>query len=83
MDNQTPNQYNNGDPYHNNDDNYGNGNKPGNNGNGGNNNGKKNRNGQMIMSFILVGLVALFLVSFFSSQFSQMSSKETTYTEFL
>ena len=83
MDNQTPNQYNNGDPYHKNDDNYGKGNNQGNNGNGGNNNGKKNHNGQMIMSFILVGLVALFLVSFFSSQFSQMSSKETTYTEFL
>ncbi len=82
MDNQTPNQYNNGDPYHN-DDNYGNGNNRGNKGNGGNNNGKKNHNGQMIMGFILVGLIALFLVSFFSSQFSQMSSRETTYTEFL
>ena len=78
MDNQAPNQYNNS---------PGNGN-PGNNGsNGGNNNGnngdKNNHNGQMIMGFILVTLVALFIVSLLTNQFSNMSSKETTYTEFL
>ncbi len=48
-----------------------------------NNNNRKNRNGQMIMTFILITLVALFIVSLFSSRFSQMSSKETTYNEFL
>lgn len=85
MDNQTPNDYNNG--------NY-NGNYNGNNGNNGNNynggdngnngdNKKNNRNGQMIMSFIMVTLIGLFLLSFFSNKFSQMSTKETTYSEFL
>lgn len=66
MDNQAPNNYNNG--------NY----------NGGNNGGKKdNHNGQMILGFIMVTLVALFFLSFFANRFSQMSSKETTYSEFL
>ena len=37
----------------------------------------------MILGFIMVTLVALFLISLFSSRFSQMSSKETTYSEFL
>ena len=85
MDNQTPNDYNNGNNYNNNGYNN-NGDNNGNNGGGqggGNNNNKKNRNGQMILSFIMITLVALFLVSFFASRFSQMSSKETTYTEFL
>lgn len=58
-----------------------------------NNNGKKSgsgsqnnkggRNGQMILSFIMMTLVVLFFVSLLASRFSQMSSKETTYTEFL
>ena len=47
------------------------------------NDGKKNRNGQMITAFIMVTLVALFLVSFFTSKFAQMSSRETSYTEFI
>ena len=52
--------------------------------NGGNNGGKKdNHNGQMILGFIMVTLVALFFLSFFANRFSQMSSKETTYSEFL
>ena len=54
-----------------------------NNGNNNNDNNKKNHNGQMILGFIMVTLVALFLISLFSSRFSQMSSKETTYSEFL
>ena len=54
-----------------------------NNNNGNNDNNKKNHNGQMILGFIMVTLVALFLISLFSSRFSQMSSKETTYSEFL
>ena len=82
MDNQAPNNYNNGN--YNGGDNYNNGNNYNNN-NGNNNNGnnKKNHNGQMILGFIMVTLVALFLISLFSSRFSQMSSKETTYSEFL
>ena len=84
MDNQAPNNYNNGN--YNGGDNYNNGNNYNNNNNNGNNNNdnnKKNHNGQMILGFIMVTLVALFLISFFSSRFSQMSSKETTYSEFL
>ena len=85
MDNQAPNNYNNGN--YNGGNNYNNGNN-GNNGsngnNGGNNGGKKdNHNGQMILGFIMVTLVALFFLSFFANRFSQMSSKETTYSEFL
>ena len=82
MDNQAPNNYNNG--HYNGGDNYNNGNNYNNNNNNGNNdNNKKNHNGQMILGFIMVTLVALFLISLFSSRFSQMSSKETTYSEFL
>ena len=77
MDNQAPNNYNNGN--YNGGDNYNNGNNYNNN----NGNNKKNHNGQMILGFIMVTLVALFLISLFSSRFSQMSSKETTYSEFL
>ena len=84
MDNQAPNNYNNGN--YNGGDNYNNGNNYNNNNNNGNNNNdnnKKHHNGQMILGFIMVTLVALFLISLFSSRFSQMSSKETTYSEFL
>lgn len=81
MDNQAPNNYNNGN--YNGGDNYNNGNNYNNNGNNNNDNNKKNHNGQMILGFIMVTLVALFLISLFSSRFSQMSSKETTYSEFL
>ena len=81
MDNQAPNNYNNGN-YNNGGNNYNNGNN--NNGNNNNNGDKKNNhNGQMILSFIMVTLVALFFISFFASRFSQMSSKETTYSDFL
>lgn len=55
----------------------------GNQGGNGNRNNKGSRNGQMILSFILMTLVVLFFVSLLASRFSQMSSKETTYTEFL
>jgi cell division protease FtsH len=37
----------------------------------------------MIMSMIMIALIALFIVSLFSNRFYEMSSKETTYTEFL
>ena len=78
MDNNEQNKF---DEFRKNFDNNNNNNNNGNNNNG-DKNGKKN-NGQMIMSFIMISLVVLFLVSLFSSRFSQMSSKETTYTEFL
>lgn len=79
MDNQGPsNSYNN------------NGNNNGNNGNGGNsgggNNGgggKGNRNGQIVMAFILVSLIALFVMSMVTNRFNQMSTQEISYSEFL
>ncbi len=81
MDNQGPNNYNNN-PYNNGNNNSGN--NGGNNGNNNGDNGKRNNhNGQMIMSMIMISLIALFIVSLFSNRFSEMSSKETTYTEFL
>ena len=85
MDNQAPNNYNNGNYNGGNNYNNGNNNNYNNGNNNGNNNGdkKNNHNGQMILSFIMVTLVALFFVSFFASRFSQMSSKETTYSDFL
>lgn len=79
MDNQGPsNSYNN------------NGNNNGNNGNGGNNGGgnnggggKGNRNGQIVMAFILVSLIALFVMSMVTNRFNQMSTQEISYSEFL
>ncbi len=68
MDNHRPNNYN--------DQN----NNPNHNNNG--NKGGKN-NGQLLLSFVLVSLLALFVILFVSNRFSDMSSKETTYTEFL
>ena len=85
MDNQAPNNYNNGNYNGGNNYNNGNNNNYNNGNNNGNNNGdkKNNHNGQMILSFIMVTLVALFFISFFTSRFSQMSSRETTYSDFL
>ena len=85
MDNQAPNNYNNGNYNGGNNYNNGNNNNYNNGNNNGNNNGdkKNNHNGQMILSFIMVTLVALFFISFFTSRFSQMISKETTYSDFL
>ncbi len=51
--------------------------------NNNNNNGKKNNNGQMIMSFILVSLMVLFVVSLVTNKFSDLSTQEVTYTEFI
>lgn len=44
---------------------------------------KNNKNGQMIMAFILVSLVALFIMSAVSNRLAQMSSKKVPFTEFL
>lgn len=83
MDNQGPNNYNNNN-YNNNGGNGNNGNNNNRNNGGNNNNGdNNNHNGQMIMGFILFALIALFVVSLVTSHFSEMSSKETTYTQFL
>jgi len=69
MDNQGPNNsYNNGN------------NKGGDQGGGG---GKNNRNGQLLMAFILVSLVALFVMSLVTNQFNRMSTQEVSYSEFL
>jgi len=46
------------------------------------NNGNKNKKGQTIFGFVMLALIALFIVSLVSSRFSSMNSKETTYTEF-
>ena len=51
--------------------------------NNNNNNGKNNNNGQMIMSFILVSLMVLFVVSLVTNKFSDLSTQEVTYTEFI
>ncbi len=64
-------------------DNNGQGNGGNNNQNNGNGPEKKNNNGQSVLAFILFALVGLFIFSLFSTGFSSMSSKETTYTEFL
>ncbi len=71
MDNQQPNNYNKG-----NNNNNGDHNNPGN----GNKNG---RNGQMLMGSLVMVLVVIFLFNFVSKYFFEMSTKETTYSEFL
>ena len=63
-----------------------NGNSNGNNNNDNNNNGNgpgKKGNGQTILVFALFTLVALLVMSFFNNYFNNMSSKQTSYTEFL
>lgn len=72
------NEYNNNP----NSGNNGSGNRNGNNGNN-NNNGPGKKNGQSILVFILFTLIAMLVMSLFSSHFNQMSSKETSYTEFI
>ncbi len=44
---------------------------------------RKQRNNQLILGLICVTFLVLFLVSYTSSHFAQMSTQETTYTEFL
>ncbi|MBO5098486.1 MAG: ATP-dependent zinc metalloprotease FtsH [Agathobacter sp.] len=67
-------------------ENNGNGNGNGNNNNNNNGNGNgpgKKGAGQTILIFALFTLFALLVMSFFNNYFNNMSSKETTYTEFL
>ena len=54
-----------------------------NNGNNGDNNNKNNKNGQMIMVFILVSLVALFIMSMAMNRYTSMSTSEISYSDFL
>ena len=61
--------------------NYNNGNDNGG-GNGGDG-GKNNRNGQLVMAFILISLIVLFIMTMVTNQFSQMSTQEVSYSEFL
>ena len=60
---------------------------PNNNSNGnpnrGGNGDKNNRNSQMIMAFIMVSLVALFVMSMITNQFAHMRTEEVSYSEFL
>lgn len=80
MDNQRPDNHT---DYNSPDNGGNNNNKNGNNGNNGNNGPGKRNNGQTILVFIMFTLIALFVISLFSSHFNEMSSKETSYTEFL
>ena len=79
MDNQGPNNYNNGNNNYNNNG----GNGGGGNGNNGGNGGRDNHNGQLIMAFVLVSLIVLFIMSMVSNRFSQMSTQEISYSQFL
>ncbi|MCC8167865.1 MAG: ATP-dependent zinc metalloprotease FtsH [Clostridiales bacterium] len=69
-------------------DRRGSGNAGGRNGSGGDGDNdddknRKQRNNQLILGLICVTFLVLFLVSYTSSHFAQMSTQETTYTEFL
>ena len=65
--------------------NYGGNNQGGNGNNGGNNNdnNKNNRNGLTIMIFVLVSLIALFIMNVVMTRYASMSTSEITYSEFL
>ena len=47
------------------------------------NNNRNNKNGQMIMTFIMVSLFVLFIMSIISNKITQQYNKELSYTEFL
>lgn len=47
------------------------------------NNNRNNRNGQVIMTFILISLFALFIISFVSNKLTQQFNQEISYTDFL
>ena len=72
-------------------DNYNNGNQPngggnqnGNgNGNGNNGNGRNNRGGQAFMAYVIVSLVVMMIMSLLMNRFSEMTTEEITYTQFL
>ena len=72
--NNSPNGNNNG---------AGNGNGNNNGDNNGSGNGPKKPNGQNALVFIMFTLVALLVMSFFTSQRESMTTSETSYTDFL
>ena len=47
------------------------------------NNNRNNKNGQVIMTFIMVSLFALFIMSIVSNKVGQQFNQEISYTEFL
>ena len=61
----------------------GNGDNNNNNNNGNGNGPRKKGTGQTVLIFALFTLVALLVMSFFNNYFNSMSSKETSYDEFL
>ena len=77
------NEYNNPDLDPQNGNNKGNGNNGDKENGNGNGNGPKKPAPQNILVFILFTLVALLIMSFVSNRFNDMTTKETTYTEFL
>ena len=48
-----------------------------------NQNNRNNKNGQMLMTFIIVSLFALFIMTLVSNRVSQQFNQEISYTEFL
>jgi len=77
-----PNEYNN--PQNGPDNNgHGGSDNNGNNRNGNNGNGPKKPSGQNSLVFIMFTLIALLVMSFFTNRSNEMSTKETSYTEFL
>lgn len=78
------NEYNNPELGPENNSPNGNGNKNDNKRNGDQNgNGPKKPNPQNALVFIMFTLVALLIMSFFSDRFNNMTTQETTYTQFL
>lgn len=79
MDNQGPDNSYNNNGNNSGGNNGGGGPSGGNNGNG----GKGGHNGQLVMAFILISLIVLFVMSMVTNRFSQMSTQEVSYSEFL
>ncbi|MFV0465223.1 MAG: ATP-dependent zinc metalloprotease FtsH [Lachnospiraceae bacterium] len=57
--------------------------EPDNNKNDNGNDNKNNKNGQIMLTFIMVSLVALFVMSLLSNQFNQIATQKISYTKFI
>lgn len=68
-------------------DNYNNGNQPNGGGNrnenGNNGGGRNNRGGQALMAYVITSLVILFIMTMLMNRFTEMSTEEITYSQFL
>ena len=69
-------------------DNYNKGNQPNggdnrNKGNNDQNNGKNNRGGQTFMIYAITSMIVLFFMTMMMNRFTEMSTQEITYTQFL